>query len=271
MGRRRTVLSQVVAVLAALGAAPAGATPEITIATDDAFAPYSHDVGRTAAGLYPAIIRRAVARVGGWQVKIVPMPYRRALAESEHGDVDAVMPPYRLAARSWMRYYAGPLVDERIVAYCHNGSGLSARSRWPDDFRGRRIGLIRGFVLDDRLARLASSGVVELAEYRDSREGLAALAQRSIACFANEQRVVDAAYRQAVLDWRVAPHMPATLPAPAFIAHQGAYVAFSAASLARKPGLKAFALQLDRELTAMRANGEIDQLLTAFFNPTDTP
>lgn len=254
--------------LAALGAMFAclagGALAEsrtVLIATDDAYPPYSFLQQEQAAGLYLQLMRRAAEALPGWRLVFKPLPWSRALLQAEQAEVDAVLPPYRGMGRDWIALYAGPLHREEVVLSCGAATGLGAASRWPQDFGGRRIGVMRGYLLSQTVVDAVQRGLVEKHEFRNGRDALAALASGQIDCYANDRLSIAIAHQQALGDKLWAARMPAQLQPPLLLSSQQAWLAISKQALAKRPELADFARELDAQLAQLRDSGELQRLV----------
>jgi len=246
----------------------AGAQPRvITIAIDDGYPPYSHVEKGRAAGHYVDVMRRAMQGLLGWELRLVSRPWVRALQEAEQGRVDAVLPPYRGLGRDWIELYAGPLHREEVVLTCSAASQLGPASHWPEDFIGRRIGVMRAYLLSEVLTAAFQRQQVLKQEFRNARDALAALALGAIDCYANDRLNVEHAHAKALADPVWAARVPARLEAPYVLSSQPAFVGFSRNSLAQRPELAEFARALDAQLAHMRGSGEIQRLIDAARQP----
>ena len=239
----------------------------VTIAVDDAYPPYSHVENDSAVGFYVDLVQRAMQGLPGWQLRLQPRPWVRAVQEAEQGLVDGFLPPYRGLGRDWIALYAGPLYREEIVLFCGLPTRLSATSQWPKDFAGKRIGTMRGYLLAKALTEAFESKQVSKREFRNARDALAALAAGDIDCYANDRLSIELAHEQALADAVWAARVPARLETPFVLSSQFAYIGFSQQSLSKRPELADFARALDAQLAQMRASGETQRLFMAYRRP----
>lgn len=233
----------------------------VTIAIDDAYPPYSHLDNERPAGLYVALMQRAGLALPGWELRFVARPWVRALQEAEQGRVDAVLPPYRGLGRDWIALYAGPLHREEVVLSCGAATHLGPHSQWPQDFAGRRIGTMRGYLLNQSLTDAFRLQTLHKREYRNARDALAALASGEIDCYANDKLNIEQAHDLAQADSLWSTRVPARLQPPFVLSSQLAFVGISQQSLSQRPELAEFARALDAQLSVMRASGEIQRLI----------
>lgn len=235
----------------------------VTIAIDEAYPPYSFVEQDRVAGLYVQLMHKVMQALPGWELHLVGRPWVRALQEAEQGTVDAVLPPYRGLGRDWIALYAGPLHREEVVLSCRAASHLGPDSHWPEDFIGRRLGVMRGYLLSQALTTAFRQQQVFKREFRNSRDALAALALGEIDCYANDRLNVEQAHAQALADPVWAARMPARLEPPYVLSSQQAFVGFSQRSLAQRPELAEFARALDAQLAQLRGSGEMQRLIEA--------
>ncbi|TDP74101.1 substrate-binding periplasmic protein [Roseateles toxinivorans] len=236
-------------------------TRPVTIAFDDAYPPYCYVESGRSMGAYILLMRRAAQALPGWEVKLLPLPWARAVQEAELGKVDAFMPPYRGVGRSWVGLYAGPVNREEIVLSCRPSTQLGPASHWPQDFVGKRIGVMRGSLLSQALVDAFKQGQVLRREFRLTRDALTALASDQIDCYANDKLSIELAHAQALGDSLWASRVPAQLEPPFVLSVQPAYIGFSQQSLLNRPELAEFARALDAQLAQMRASGELARLM----------
>ncbi|WP_041599830.1 substrate-binding periplasmic protein [Hahella chejuensis] len=118
----------------------------IVLLMDESYPPYSYSENREAKGIYVDFIREAMRSIPDYKVSFKPLPWKRALNLVETGRAFAVFPPYyRPVSRSWMDYSV-PLFKETVVLF--TPPELLERlkpTRWPEDYKGLRIGLQLGF------------------------------------------------------------------------------------------------------------------------------
>jgi len=244
-----------------LGAALAAEPQPVVLAVDDAYPPYSLVENEQPAGLYVQLVQRAAQGIPGWQLRLVPMPWARALMAAEQGQVDGFLPPYRGLGREWIASYVGPLHREEVILSCRRQTALGPASQWPADFVGKRIGVMRGYLLSQQLSDAFARQLLTKTEFRNARDALAALASAQIDCYANDRISIESAYRLAKADPLWAKRMPEQLEPGLVLATQTAWVGFSAQSLAKRPELQEFVRALDMQLARLRSSGEAGRLI----------
>ncbi len=232
----------------------------VTLAVDEAHPPYVYTDAGQPAGLYVQLLQRAMARLPQWELKLRALPWKRALATAEQGDVDGLLPPYRSAGRGWMAAYAGPLYREEVVVLCDAGASVGASPSWPDSFSGLRIGTPRAYFLSRHMSSAVSGGKVLRQEFNDARDALAAMAGHQIDCIADDHFTIQFEYARAQRSPHWASRMPRELEDAHALEVQETFVGFSRNALARRPELAEFIRALDQQLAQLRASGETERL-----------
>ncbi len=235
----------------------------VTLAADEAHPPYIYAEAGKSVGLYVQILQRALAHMPQWELKLRPLPWKRALATAELGDVDGLLPPYRSAGRDWMAAYAGPLYREEVVVLCDGEAGVGAAPSWPDSFSGLRIGTPRAYFLSRHLSAAVNRRQVQRQDFNDARDALAAMAGHQIDCIADDRFTIEFEYARAQRHPQWASRMPHELTEPYVLETQEAFVGISHNALARRPELAEFIKALDLQLAQLRASGEIGRLVRA--------
>jgi len=243
----------------------------VTLAVDESHPPYVRNEAGQAIGLYVELLQRAMAHMPQWELKLRPLPWKRALATAELGDVDGVLPPYRGAGRDWIGAYVGPLYREEVVVYCDARVGLATAPSWPNSFIGLRFGVPRAYFLSWRLEAAVHSSKVQRQDFNDVRDSLAAMAGQQVDCIADDRFSVEFEYSRAQRHPQWAARMPHSLPAPFVLEAQEAFVGFSRRSMTRRPELAAFAKALDAQLAQLRATGEAERMARAMLSSDGKP
>ncbi len=272
VGRTRSSrcrLAGKLALVAALLAAPHGAYADtvVTLLVDDAYPPYSYQAPHGVAGIYVDILRAAEPHLRGYRLKLLPQPWRRALAEVEAGRALAVVAPYyRPQERPWISPYSVPMLEERVVVLCRQAVFASApRLRWPDDYYGLRFANNLGFLSAGQpFWNAVRLGLIQVEEAPGSRANLLKLAHGRVDCYLNDRISIlselaqmrrDGVYDEAKLE-RLAE-------GPTVSVEHG-HVGFSNRDSGRYPFKEDFAKQLDAALIELRQSGEIDRIVERY-------
>ncbi|WP_019615692.1 hypothetical protein [Psychromonas ossibalaenae] len=134
---------------------PAFSVQEVTILIEDGrFAPYKfNDKDGNVTGIYPEIVRKAVARMPEYQVKFLELPWARVKLHIKKGISFAMLPPY-FHAHDWLtnkkpkRPYIWPyslsLVTQTDIVVCNAVKLKPSRSNWPEDYQDLSFAMQRG-------------------------------------------------------------------------------------------------------------------------------
>ncbi len=100
------------------------------------------------------------------------------------------MPPYyRPRERPWIQPYSVPLLEERVVVFCHRDVFANGqRPAWPLDYQGLTFGNNRGFLSADQpFWQAVQSGLIRVEEAPGTRANLQKLLRRRIDCYFNDR------------------------------------------------------------------------------------
>lgn len=150
------ILSTIFAVVLCLGAIPTAATAkQLVIATLNQPPMVDNDSGK-AHGPLPDFIREVMRRAG-IQIQIITMPWKRALASSRSGTVDAIFPASKTHFREdYLLFPKVPLWHQNIIALVQKGASpqLQANLANAGDFAW---GVGHGFSYGKELNTILSS------------------------------------------------------------------------------------------------------------------
>lgn len=245
-----------------IAAAPclALAATNVTILTDNDYAPYSYEADGQARGIYNDILRAAAERMPDYRVDLRPVPWKRGLAELEAGRALALSPPYyRPHDRPFMQPYSVPMLTERVAVYCRAKVMQAPRPRWPADYLGLRFGNNAGFELGgDAFWRLVRQGRIALEEAADIRINLLKVLRGRLDCYLNDDLAIQ--LELARLQRR---HLyeAGQMAKAATVSEEQGYVGFTNRDEGRFPYKQDFLKQLNRALAGMRQDGEIDRIV----------
>ncbi|MBU6955746.1 ABC transporter substrate-binding protein [Hahella sp. HN01] len=129
-----------------LGFVGFAAAQSVTLLMDEAYPPYSYAENGKTKGIYVDIIMEAAKLTPDYTITLKPLPWKRALAQMESGEEFALFPPYyRPEDRPWMDYSI-PLLTETVAMFVtQDMASKKQMSKWPDDFKGMRVGLQSGY------------------------------------------------------------------------------------------------------------------------------
>lgn len=253
-------------LLALLFVAPMTARGDtlVTLLLDEAYPPYTYRMGQEATGIYADILRAAEPLLQGYRLKLEPQPWRRALAEVEAGRALALVPPYyRPQERPWIAPYSVPILEERVVVFCHRAVfAKGPRTKWPDDYQGLRVGNIPGSLSADQpFWRAVRRGLILIEEAPGDRANLQKLLRQRIDCYFNERRVVLAELAHMRRDGLYDDKDPAQIVEGPTISVEHGHVGYSNTDNARFPFKEDFVRQLNAAIERLRKSGEIKRIV----------
>lgn len=140
--------------------ASSGWTQPLRILFDQANPPFMYVADGKAAGIYPAIIAEAFARMGQ-PVVIEAVPWKRALISMDdaHAGVAGI---YKTEERLQKFDYSDPLFEETLLVVARAGSSLKYEGI--ESLRGRVLGISRGWTYGDEFEAARKAGVFQVEE-----------------------------------------------------------------------------------------------------------
>ena len=171
----------------------AGTPIDVVILCDAGYPPYSYAEGDEAKGIYAEILRAAFSRMPEYRVHIRPVPWARGLSELSEGRALALYPPYRRPEeRPWMDY-SRPIVRETLVVFVRADVARAVeQERFPQAYRGLRIGQNRGFIniVDQDYQVMLAKGELRQIYSKDNHTNLAMLYRGRLDAYINDRRAV---------------------------------------------------------------------------------
>ena len=167
------------------------AVTEVIIYSDDSYNPYSYtDKDGQPVGIYTQIINEAFELMPEYKLKIVPLPWKRAMLALEKKEVIAVYPPYyRPNERPFIGEYSEPILTENIVVVARKNDGNKKRKLWPKDWLDQKIGLFLGTIdiAGPELSKAFYEKKVNIIESKSNEENLIKLASGEIDVYVNDR------------------------------------------------------------------------------------
>jgi polar amino acid transport system substrate-binding protein len=163
-------------VLGLLAFLPTSHAQPLTVYVDEANPPFMYRTNERAAGIYPDILRAVSARAG-LNVKIVPVPWRRALFHLDNGD-GAVAGIYKNLERQKKYAFSNPIHREDLMIYRLKGK-FDPKTRL-EDLAGMTVGVIRGWSYGDAFDSARMSGLFETSEAAGDDQNFAMLTSKRI-------------------------------------------------------------------------------------------
>jgi polar amino acid transport system substrate-binding protein len=244
--------------LAMVAAALASTTVEIE--TDENYPPYSFVENGQLKGIYIDFIQQAAHKLEpAYTVKLIPTPWKRGLRNLELGHSLALLPPYMTNERNAYATFSVPLLRESIVLFCHEGIQLPATPRFPMDFKGKTIGINRGFFQGEKLLKAVKSGAVIQSEVTSNEQNLRMLHLKRIDCYASDRF----AARFSVQKLRAAnPAIDIKLHERVELAGETAYIAYSRANT--RPDKEDFIRRMNAAIEEARREGLLTQAIHTY-------
>ncbi|MEH6628468.1 MAG: ABC transporter substrate-binding protein [Motiliproteus sp.] len=240
----------------------------VTVYADDSYPPYSYLEDGTAKGLYTKILQTAFSRMPDYHVKIEAVPWKRGLKLLESGSGFALYPPYmHYKKRPYIWPYSLPILDERVVVYCHaKVMDKFERFLWPEHYYGLTIGINAGFqVGGDEFWEAVNTKKIKVMEVRGNREGLLSLGKRRADCYMNDRLSINlellslrnsGEYREGSTHAKLVEGATVTL-------EQG-FLGYTDRDQGKFAYKSDFQKQLDIQIYEMRRTGELQQIMDNF-------
>lgn len=187
--RKNILLAYLTSVLIVCTAHLYAATA-VTIYADDSYPPYSYLEDGEVKGVYYEVLKTAFSRMPEYKVTVRAIPWKRGLQLLERGSAFALYPPYyHYSSRPYIWPYSLPIIDEKVVVYCHRDILKNQQRKiWPEDYYGLTIGINAGFHLGGKKFWSAvETDKINVMEVRGNREGLLTLTRKRIDCYMNDR------------------------------------------------------------------------------------
>ncbi|WP_319582115.1 transporter substrate-binding domain-containing protein [uncultured Pseudodesulfovibrio sp.] len=114
--------------------------PELLVC--DLWPPYSVKTEDGLSGMSVEVVRAVYTRMGMKDVKILPLPWKRALEMARFGDADGLFTANHTPERTvYFNYPEEPLLESPWLVWTRQGTTI----RTLDDLKGKRIGVVLGY------------------------------------------------------------------------------------------------------------------------------
>jgi polar amino acid transport system substrate-binding protein len=128
------------AALVFLGTFVLAERPELLVC--DIWPPYSVTTKDGLSGLSVEVVRAVYARLGVEDVKILPLPWKRALDMARFGDADGLFTANHTPERAvYFLYPEEPLMESPWLVWTRRGTTVEKL----DDLKGKRVGVVMGY------------------------------------------------------------------------------------------------------------------------------
>ncbi|WP_293766254.1 transporter substrate-binding domain-containing protein [uncultured Aquitalea sp.] len=216
------------------------AAQPLLVATDENLPPFSFVEGGKVVGVDVDMLREA-ARRAHVALDIQPMPWKRVLQELRQGDVPLASPLFRTPEREAFADYLGPVHISMLGLFVRKDRMFPFNK--VDDLQGKRLGVMRGFVMQDELDAAIKAGRVQVEEGTTVEQNVGKLVLGRVDAFINnvastyyQVRGTPAAQQIVVLPVLLQEHRPAFLAAS------------KAARGAALPGVEALGKALQKQM-----------------------
>ncbi|WP_420548558.1 substrate-binding periplasmic protein [Curvivirga sp.] len=237
----------------------------VTIVTDNSYPPYSYSENGNLLGIYPDILRMADEKLDGYHINLIPLPWKRALRETEKGTALGLLPPYyRPSERPFISRYSVPIYAEETVIVCREDVFRNTRRVfWPNDFHGLTIAINRGFEVIDRSILFENGVEVITLESGDGNEvNLMKLTGGRVPCYANDRMSIEYGLQKLVEKKSIKPAKADNIIFGPVIKKEWGYVAYSRNN---NPSYKNdFIEKLDSIIIEMQQNGSIEKIVEGY-------
>jgi polar amino acid transport system substrate-binding protein len=164
----------------------------VRILADDSYPPYSYVEKGELKGVYIDIIRASAKLMSDkYLIRIVAVPWKRALVEVKEGREFAILPPYKhIEERSYIWPYSRPIMTENIIAFCHNNINLQKYLKQPSKqiIPPLSIGINAGYlILNETLQQAKKNNNIVIQENKSTSANIMKLYTRRIGCYLNDK------------------------------------------------------------------------------------
>lgn len=167
------------------------AVTEVIIYSDDSYNPYSYsDKNGKAIGIYTQIIKEAFKSMPKYKLKIIPLPWKRAMLALEKKEVIAVYPPYyRPNERPFIGEYSEPILTENIIVVARKNRENYKLKSWPKDWLDKKIGIFLGTIdiAGPEFTKAFHDKKVSVIETQGNEENLLKLGRGEIDAYVNDR------------------------------------------------------------------------------------
>ncbi|MTI10335.1 substrate-binding periplasmic protein [Curvivirga aplysinae] len=245
------------------------ANEKVTIVADNSYPPYSFIEDGDLLGIYPDILRAADERLDGYQINLIPLPWKRALRETEKGTAFGLLPPYyRPGERPFISRYSVPIYAEETILICRKDVFQNTRRIfWPNDFYGLTIAINRGFAVIDESVLFKNGEKVMRLESGDGNEvNLMKLTGGRVPCYANDRISIEYGLKNMVAKNKIKARKAKELKFGPVIRKEWGYVAYSRNN---NPSFKNdFIEKLDQVILRMQEDKSIEEIVQNYLLKT---
>ena len=238
----------------------------VTIYSDDSYEPYAYeDSNGNNKGIYTKILLKIFDQMPEYRVKILAIPWKRAMSDLESGNVFAVYPPYfRPKERTFIGYYSAPIIEEKIVVYTRLDLLKQARPNWPEDWSGLKIGIFSGTIdiAGTKFKEALENGDLTISETKGNDSNLLKLALGRVDAYVNDEIAILYALSQLRRSGKWNKNFP-ELGVGAVVNSEQGYLAYSQFDSKYKFS-QDFRKKFDAILIKMQKSGEVKRIVDEY-------
>lgn len=259
---KRTFISTIFTHLILVGFASMAMAQNVEILSDNAYPPYSYEKDGKAAGIYADILHAAFAQMDGYQVTIKPVPWKRGVQLMKTGKGFALYPPY-------YRPKTRPFIDCSVAILDEGYSLLGSTefaaknlTKWPEDFKGVKIGINTGFSIP-KMEEAKKLGVV-VQEAANAKFNLLKLGNGRIDGYINDTNAMLWQLKQLKETGEYDETKHKKLQIISSISEEQGYLGFSNVADANFPYKEDFVSKITKIIEEMKASGKIQSILDSY-------
>ncbi len=227
-----------------LGGGTSWAADPVIVNVDAENPPFMFASGGKPAGVYPAVISAAFAKMNV-PLKLEAKPWKRVISEIDEGKA-GVGGIYKNDERAKKYDYSGPIISENLAVYSHKDKPIEYKAI--ADLHGKKVGVIAGWSYGDEFDAAKKGGKITVEEVTNDEKNLRKLEEgRLDAVIAVE----DAA--KPIISSRKLGNI---VQAKQLLASNKSYLAFN-----KSTNQTALLDQFSKTIAAMRDDGSLDKIV----------
>lgn len=167
----------------------------VEILADDDYPPYSYVENGELKGIYVDLVNETAKFLAqDYEIKVIAMPWKRALKQIENGERFAILPPYHhIELRPYIFPYSIPMAQEDVVVYCRKG--LDFNKVFIDSIRLPEpllLGINSGYILlNEKYNKAVKNNNIMLVENKSTEANVIKLTKGRIDCYINDKLSIE--------------------------------------------------------------------------------
>ena len=225
--------------------------PELTLHSEFSFPPYNWVENEEYKGIDADIVREACRRAGIMPV-IKNRPWKRVLKEVETGEADGGFSSFLTPEREAFAHFltGSPLHYSTYSLFAKQGREFAYQKA--EDLFGKRIGIVRGFVINKDFDDAFKSGKIIVEEVTELKQNILKLLAGRIDAFVHQQDITVYALKTKKFEGNVV-----MLPVPIEPARPSYLMISKAAKIPEKERLTE---SLNTALKNMQQDGTVEKI-----------